>query len=67
MSYFLVVEPDPCDVNRDGEVTAADITALYDYLLIGDMTYYETSDVTGDGEVTSTDITAIYNRLLGVE
>ncbi len=64
MSYFLVVEPDPCDVNCDGEVTAADITALYDYLLNNDMDYYDTSDVTGDGQITAADITAVYNRLL---
>lgn len=67
MSYFLVVEPDPCDVNRDGDVTSADITAIYNFLLNGDMTYYDTSDVTGDGDITAADITAIYNRLLGNE
>lgn len=65
MSYFLVVEPDPCDVNRDGEVTAADITALYNYLLDGDETFLATSDVNGDGEITSADVTEVYNVLLG--
>ena len=53
------------DVNCDGEVTAADITALYNYLLNGDVTYIATSDVNGDGEITSVDITVIYNILLG--
>ena len=67
MSYFLVVEPVPYDVNRDGEVTAADITALYAYMLYGDMTYFDTLDVTGDGNITAADITAIYDYLLGVE
>lgn len=52
------------DVNCDGTVTAADVTALYDYLLNGDMTYFTTSDVDGDGAVTAADITAIYDVLL---
>jgi hypothetical protein len=53
------------DVNGDGSVTAADITALYNYLLNGDMTYFDRSDVNGDGNITSADVTAVYNILLG--
>jgi hypothetical protein len=53
------------DVNGDGEVTSADITALYNYLLTGDDTYVATSDVDGDGDVTSADVTAVYSILLG--
>ena len=53
------------DVNGDGNVTSADITELYNYLLNGDMTYYNSLDVSGDGEITSYDITAVYNILLG--
>ena len=53
------------DVNCDGHVTTADITALYNYILSGDMTYFATSDVDGDGHITSADITVIYNILLG--
>ena len=52
------------DVNGDGEVNAADITAIYDYLLNNDDTYIATSDVNGDGMITSADITFIYNILL---
>lgn len=55
----------PGDVNGDGEVTSADVTALYNYLLNDDMTYIDTDDVNGDGEITSADITFIYNILLG--
>ncbi len=55
---------DPCDVNRDGAVTAADVTALYNYLLNNDMTYYNSCDVNGDGNITSSDITSVYNYLL---
>ena len=54
------------DVNCDGYVTSADITAVYNYLLNGDETYIATDDVNGDGYITSSDITAIYNILLGI-
>ena len=57
--------PEPGDVDGDGNVTAADITSLYNYLLNGDETYLSTSDVDGDGVITSADITFIYNILLG--
>ena len=52
------------DVNGDGSVTSVDVTALYNYLLNGDMTYYSTSDLNGDGSVTSVDVTVVYNALL---
>lgn len=52
------------DVNCDGNITAADITELYNYLLNSDQTYYDTSDINGDGIITAADITAIYNLLL---
>jgi hypothetical protein len=60
-----VPEPEPGDVNGDGNVTVADITALYNYLLNDDETYLSTCDVNGDSEITSSDITAVYNILLG--
>ena len=53
------------DVNCDGSVTTADVTAIYNYLLNGDETFIATSDVDGDGFITTTDITIIYNILLG--
>ena len=53
------------DVDCDGSVTSSDITALYNYLLNGDMTYIATSDVDGDGSITSADVTAVYEILLG--
>ena len=55
------------DVNQDGDVTAADITALYDILLGNSTNFMETADVNGDGEVTAADITCVYNVLLGIE
>ena len=53
------------DVNDDGTVTAADITALYDFLLNGDTTSLIHGDVNGDGVITSADITSVYDILLG--
>ncbi len=55
------------DVDGDGAVSASDVTALYNYLLNGDMTHFDTSDVDGDGAVNAADITAIYNLLLGAK
>ena len=64
------VEPDgplavPGDVNGDGVVTAADVTALYDVLLNNDSTNVVNGDQTGDGIITAADITAVYSVLLG--
>ena len=65
-SYMKEPTPEPVsgDVNRDGYVTSADVTAIYDYLLNGDETFLDTSDVNGDGYITSADVTAIYDLLL---
>ena len=53
------------DVNGDGYVTSADITAIYDVLLGTDNQFEATADVNGDGYVTSADVTAVYDILLG--
>ena len=53
------------DVTGDGQVTAADITAVYNKMLNNDTTYPETAyDVNGDGNITAADITAIYDVML---
>ncbi|MBR6489565.1 MAG: dockerin type I repeat-containing protein, partial [Muribaculaceae bacterium] len=54
----------PGDVDGDGKVTAADVTALYNFLLNGDISLVN-GDVDGDGSITSSDVTAVYNILLG--
>ena len=54
----------PGDVNGDGEVTAADVTALYDYLLNNDSSHIVNGDQTGDGDITAADVTAVYTILL---
>ena len=53
------------DVNGDGEVTAVDITALYNFLLNNNSSDIVNGDQNGDGEITAGDITFIYNILLG--
>lgn len=62
---FNVVHRIIGDVNCDGYVTSADITALYSYLLSNDTTYLDTSDVNGDGVITSADVTTVYSIVLG--
>ncbi len=54
----------PGDVNGDGTVTAADVTALYDYLLNNDNSHIVNGDQNGDGNITAADITAVYDVLL---
>ena len=53
------------DVNGDGIVTAADVTAIYDVLLNNDYSNVVNGDVNGDGDITAGDVTEIYNILLG--
>ena len=56
------------DVNLDGAVTAADITALYDILLgtiSPDDQLITLADVNRDGTLTAADVTLLYDILLG--
>ena len=51
------------DVNGDGIVSGADVTALYNVLL-DNATAGGDADVNGDGVVSGADVTALYNLLL---
>lgn len=53
------------DINEDGAVNAADVTAVYNYILNGDITYKGYSDVNKDGAVNAADVTTLYNAILG--
>ena len=53
------------DVNGDGVVTAADVTAIYNYLLSGDASQLVNGDQNADGQITAADVTAVYTYLLG--
>ena len=56
----------PGDVNGDGNLTSADVTALYTFLLAGDMSEIVNGDQDGDGEITTHDVTIVYEFLLGI-
>lgn len=56
------------DVNNDGEITIADVTALVNILLGKDtegLYNYMAADVNQDNDITIADVTALVNRLLG--
>ena len=53
------------DVNHDGDVNIADVTALIDTLLgSGNATCTLCADVNGDNEINIADVTALIDRLL---
>ena len=52
------------DVNHDGHVTIADVTALIDYLLSDSSAAPAEGDVNGDSNVTIADVTALIDLLL---
>ncbi|MBP5688132.1 MAG: dockerin type I repeat-containing protein [Muribaculaceae bacterium] len=53
------------DVDGDGNVTSADVMALYNFLLDNDDSALVNGDQDGDGFITSGDVTIVYNILLG--
>ena len=53
------------DVDGNGVVTAADVTALYNYLLNLDDSLIVNGDQNGDNNITAADVTAVYSILLG--
>ena len=55
----------PGDVDGDGNVTAGDITALYNFILNNDASSIVNGDQDGDGNITSGDVTFVYTLLLG--
>lgn len=56
----LVLANDPGDVNGDGELSIADVTALIDMLLDGSNAP-AVADIDGDGEVSISDVSALIN------
>ena len=57
----------PGDVNGDGFLTVADVTALISLVLSGNATVDDNpaADVNGDGNLTVADVTALINLVLG--
>ena len=64
-----VTPPDPQfllgDVNRDGKLSIADVTALIN-LLLSNAEYDEVADVNQDGKMSIADVTALINILLSM-
>ena len=52
------------DVNSDGSVTIADVTALIDLLLSGNTSGNDSADCNIDGSVNIADVTALIDYLL---
>ena len=53
------------DVNGDGEVNIADVSALINYLLSGEGIDVRAADVSQDGDVTIADVSVLIDMLLG--
>jgi hypothetical protein len=60
---FTTTGPVPGDLNRDGQITLSDLTALIGQLLGLSPVTPETADVNGDGRVTIADVQALSNKL----
>lgn len=54
------------DINQDGSINIADVTALIDYVLSHDATAISTAsaDCDQDGDITIADVTALIDRIL---
>ena len=63
---YLDAQTEPGDVNSDGEVNIADVTALIDYLLSGNDAdiNMNAADVNIDQDVNIADVTALIDLLL---
>ena len=68
-AMWVVEDDEPAgvdgDVNGDGYVNSADITALYTFLLTGDDSDIVNGDQDKDGSITAGDITYVYSILMG--
>ncbi len=53
------------DVNGDGSVNAADVTALYNWILNSDDSSLVNGDQNDDNVINAADVTAVYNIILG--
>ncbi|MBQ9559476.1 MAG: hypothetical protein IJV08_05775 [Bacteroidaceae bacterium] len=67
---FYLGNGTPGDINKDGTVSIADVTALVNIVLGKDNTEpyqydHSAADVNGDGSITIADVTALVNKVLG--
>ena len=54
------------DVNNDDDVSTADVTAIYSYIINGESSGFtrDKANVNGDNDVNTADVTAIYNYII---
>jgi len=67
-NWYLEPASLPGDVNNDGSVTIADVTALVNIILGKDtenVYNHDAADVNGDEGITIADVTALVNIILG--
>ena len=55
----------PGDVNGDGVCNAADVTALYNWILNNDDSALKNGDQNNDNVINAGDVTTVYNIILG--
>ena len=55
----------PGDVNGDGVCNAADVTALYNWILNNDASALKNGDQNNDNIINAGDVTTVYNIILG--
>ncbi|MCR5131817.1 MAG: M6 family metalloprotease domain-containing protein [Prevotella sp.] len=68
----IKIIPVAYDINKDGQISIADVTALVNIILGKDSTEpyvydHDAADVNSDGEIEIADVTALVNILLGKE
>lgn len=61
---YLIGETVVGDVNKDGKVSIADVTALVN-IILSSAEPDEKADVNGDGQISVADVTALVNIILG--
>lgn len=62
---YVPGEAIPGDVNGDDVCNAADVTALYNWILNNDASALVNGDQNGDGVINAGDVTTVYNYILG--
>lgn len=63
--YTLAGVEKPGDVNNDGVCNAADVTALYNWILNNDNSALKNGDQNRDNVINAGDVTYVYNIILG--
>ena len=65
-NFKNIVELPKQDLNNDGDVNTADVTAVYSFITDGSASGFdgEAADINNDGDVNTTDVVTIYNYII---